>query len=171
MMNRQIWAPLLVLGAFVIGGLLQRYFFDAPRMDLAVAKPNEGWQLPAGVLQSDGSQGFWSSSRPLGAPPPPPPPPPVVPPPPPPLAIPAGVIVAANGQYEAIFLDPTQGEVHLKAGEAMPFGGRVIKITRSSIEWIDGQGNRFRHAMLQDAPPFSTYAQGYAPPAPPRPSN
>lgn len=166
-MNRVTLAALFVLAAFIGGGLLQRALFEPPPTQLAMARARDAWVLPADGSWLGSADAFWTGARPLGAPPTPPPPPPPPPPPVVPPAVPAGVVVGADGRYESIFLDPILGEVRLKAGDRMPQGGRVTRITRTAVEWVDGKGTRYRHAMLADPPPFSTYAKGYAPPMPP----
>lgn len=74
-------------------------------------------------------------------------------PPPPPTYLPAGVVGAGASMY-AVFIAPGQPEVRLRAGDALPGGGKVTGITRSRISWVDAQGAKHGHELLADPLPM-----------------
>ena len=179
-MNRQVWAALIVCSGLMAGGLLQRVFFKPPQTNLVLAKAADRWVLPGteGVWTAGGND-IWESGRPLGAAPAPPPLPAPPAPPPPPTVVPAGIVVVGRNVLQAVFFDPMAGEVQLKRGDALPSGGRVVRIEPNLVEWTNSKGQRFRHVMLLDPAPFTTFSNGVAPggfpvgppPAPPPPIN
>ena len=172
-MNRQIIAALVVFASFLLGGIAQWLWEPSPDFGDNLVTVRDAWRTPeSGMSEVAASDGIWNRRYPLGSPPPPPPPPaPPPPPPPPPPAVPAGVLAQTDGTYQAVFIDPVVGQVTLDAGDELPSGGKVLRITRTAVEWLNGKGQRFRHNMLADPAPFNTYGRGM-PPAPlPAPSS
>ena len=81
------------------------------------------------------------------------------------------MVAQTDGSYQAVFIDPVVGQVMLAMGDALPSGGKVLHISRTAVEWLDGQGQRFRHNMLADPAPFNTYGRGMPPMPLPAPAS
>lgn len=143
---RIVLGGLIALGVGVVGALV---FGAAPQQasGQALADP---WRAPQG-RQPDLAMldARWEKTPPW-----PQPPKPVEAPLPavdaPPAAVPLGIASGRRGQ-EAIFSVPGSGELRLGVGGRFPDGGRVTRVSRLGVEWVDGAGEHHEHAM------FSTY--------------
>ncbi len=67
-----------------------------------------------------------------------------------PVAVPVGIAKGRRGP-EAIFSVSGAGELRLPVGGRLPDGGRVTKVSRLGVEWIDADGEHHEHEM------FNTY--------------
>ncbi len=77
-----------------------------------------------------------------------------------PAPVPVGVARSRNGA-RAIFSVAGAGTVLLRAGEPLPGGGRVLRVSGLSVEWRDAKGERQQREM------FNSYQiQEEAAPAP-----
>ena len=158
------WAA-AALAALLLGALLQLALGNGPPAGSDQPPVLPVWVLPRAqgadlaALEARGqARGPWGrgpqpAQAAEAAPPSPPP-------------VPVG-IARAKGGFRAIFRLPQGGDLRLAAGEALPDGGRVLRVTARDVEWVDAQGMPQRHEM------FNSYRiQGEAPtavPAAPQP--
>ncbi len=152
--------PLVMLMALALGAGASFLFGDAPASVSARPPVLLDWKMPQlATLDFAVLDAQWKESPPWPAPPPPPP-----------AAeqataaeeaVPPAPVGIAKGRraYEAIFSVPGAGELRLLPGDRLPDGGRVLKVSRLSIEWVDGKGERHEHQM------FNTYHIPEATPA------
>ena len=159
-MTRAWRIPLVGLVALALGAGASFLFGDAPASASARPPAPLDWKMPEpAILDFAALDAKWEESPPWPAPPPPPP-----------AAeqaaaaeeaLPPAPVGIAKGKrtFEAIFSVPGAGELRLTPGGRLPDGGRVLKVSRLSVEWVDGKGERHEHQM------FNTYRIPEAAPA------
>lgn len=106
------------------------------------------WAVPAmpdRTAAAAAADAVWQSRFPWGGAPPPVEAAPV------PTAVPVAIVSTAAG-HTAVFVMTGIPEVHVRAGDPLPDGGRVEEIQALSVAWIDGQGQRQQRIMLSDPP-------------------
>ncbi len=140
---------LLAVSSVVLGAAAFLAFGPKPGAGTARDAAGVDWALPSpAAVELAAADEVWMSRAPWGAPPasadaePPPPPPPV----------PVG-IVASGGQFRALFVVPGGLETRAGAGDALPDGGRVLKVSRFRVTWVDGQGTQHEQELLADPLP------------------
>lgn len=144
---------LLLVLAFCLGGWGWMAFGDVPAPPTAGTASGERWSVPRPIGPNLRlADHLWLESGPWGLPPPPPEPPP--PPPPPPPPVPVGILASSSG-LKAVFLVPGGGEVQLKRGDALPGGGRILRVDRFRIAWLDRDGKKREHELFGDPVPPS----------------
>lgn len=139
----------LLVAAWLLGGLAFLALGAGPGTRTGAPGAHVDWRLPAAPAQElAAADEVWTLRAPWGAPakpadaaPPPPPPP-----------VPVGV-VASGGVFRAVFVTPGGPEVRVKAGDALPDGGRVTAVSRFHVSWIDGQGAKHEQELLADPLP------------------
>lgn len=155
----------LLLGALLalaLGAAANFAFVDVPGRAVAPRAGAEDWTLPQSPRPPLATvEATWEKSPPW---PQPPPPQEVaagaaealeVPAP-----VPVGVARSRNGA-RAVFTVAGAGTVLLRAGEPLPGGGRVLRVSGLSVEWLDAKGERQQREM------FNSYQiQEEAAPAP-----
>lgn len=142
---RRAW---LIAAALLLGGLAFLGLGDGPGSQAGTVPTHVDWRLPAAPAQElAAADGVWVARAPWGAPPKPVD---AIPPPPPP--IPVGV-VASGKAFRAVFVTLGGPEVRVKAGDALPDGGRVTAVSRFHVSWIDGQGTKHEQELLADPLP------------------
>jgi len=140
---------LLALAALAIGVAAFLAFGRKPAAGTGPAGAGVDWTLPSpAAVELAAADEVWLSRAPWGAPPPsadaaPPPPPPPVP---------VGV-VASGKVLRAIFVVPGGPGIRAGAGDALPDGGRVLKVSRFHVTWVDGQGTKHEQELLADPLP------------------
>ena len=160
-----IWRnALFVLAMFVAGGVAGLLFGKGPASVPAPKLPAESWSLPvspnAGLARTDAAwkrQSPWSAVVTPAV---------VVGPPPPSPVVPVG-LVRKPRSYEVIFIRPDMAdeELHVRPGQRLPGGGRLLGAHRMQISWIDGDGNRQSRRLLFD-PPTNAMSSGPTPSGP-----
>lgn len=144
---------LILVLAFSLGGWGWMAFGEPPTLPPPGPAPSERWLMPRPIGPNLRlADHLWLESSPWGLPPPPPPPSP--PPPPPPPPVPAGILASASGP-RAVFLLPGGGEIQLKPGDALPGGGRIVRVDRFRIVWRDREGKQRAHELFGDPVPPS----------------
>ena len=158
----------LLLGALLalaLGAAANFAFVDVPGQSVAPRAGGEGWTLPQSPRPAPAMvEAAWEKSPPW----PQPPPPqevaagaaeaPEVPPP-----VPVGVARSRNGA-RAAFSVAGAGTVLLRAGEPLPGGGRVLRVSGLSVEWLDAKGERQQREMFNS---YQIQEEAAALPAPP----
>lgn len=158
-----MWRLLLgALLALALGAMANFAFVDVPGQPVALRATGEDWTLPQSPRPAPAMvEAAWEKSPPW----PQSPPPqevaagaaeaPEVPPP-----VPVGVARSRNGA-RAVFSVAGAGTVLLRAGDPLPGGGRVLRVSGLSVEWRDAKGERQQREM------FNSYQiQEEAAPAP-----
>ena len=141
-------STLLVVGAFMAGGIGAAIYDDRPATVPTPRVPVEQWSLPdnpnAGFAKADAA---WKRQSPWSV---------VVAPvvvaasPPPASLVPVG-LVRTRRSYQAIFIRPgTDEEVHVGPGGRLPGGGRFLDAHRMQVRWIDSDGRRQARKLLFD---------------------
>ncbi len=138
-------AGLLALGLGAGASIL----FGAEPPSVSTSPPAAlDWQVPElAVLDFAALDAQWQETPPWPAPPPPPvaadPAKADEPPPPMPVGIARG-----RRNFEALFSVQGAGELRIPPGGRLPDGGRVLKVSRLGVEWVDGKGERHEHEMF-----------------------
>ena len=57
-------------------------------------------------------------------------------------------IARGRRNFEALFSVQGAGELRIPPGGRLPDGGRVLKVSRLGVEWVDGKGERHEHEMF-----------------------
>ncbi|WP_147653410.1 hypothetical protein [Vulcaniibacterium gelatinicum] len=142
--------PLLVIaGALLTGALAYLGFGARPPAPQAARPVADAWRLPKPpTADLAAAEAAWQVHTPWGAPPPPAG---STEPPPPPPPVPVGVI-RVRGGVEALFVQPGVGEQRVRVGGKLADGGRVTAIKGFRVEWVDGEGRRFRRELFADPP-------------------
>lgn len=149
-MTRAWRIPLAALVALLLGAGASFLFGDAPASASARPPAQLEWKVPQlATLDFAVLDAQWEKSPPWPAPPPPA----VEQAAAAEEALPPAPVGIAKGKraFEAIFSVPGAGELRLLPGGRLPDGGRVMKVSRLSVEWVDGKGEHYEHQM------FNTY--------------
>ncbi|MFN3703334.1 hypothetical protein [Thermomonas sp.] len=64
-----------------------------------------------------------------------------------PVAMPVGIARSRSGA-RAVFAVQGMGNMLLRAGAPLPGGGKVLRVSGLSVEWIDAKGRRQRREMF-----------------------
>lgn len=158
----------LLLGALLalaLGAAANFAFVDVPGRAVAPRAGAEDWTLPQSPRPPLATvEAAWEKSPPW---PQPPPPQEVaagaaealeVPAP-----VPVGVARSRNGA-RAVFTVAGAGTVLLRAGEPLPGGGRVLRVSGLSVEWLDAKGERQQREIFNS---YQIQEEAAALPAPP----
>ena len=140
---------LLLLSAVAIGAAAFLAFGHKPGAGTAQGAAGVDWTLPSpAAVELAAADEVWMSRAPWGAP--------ArsadAEPAPPPAPVPVGV-VASGKQLRAVFVVPGGPETRAGAGDALPDGGRVLKVSRFHVSWVDGQGTQHEQELLADPLP------------------
>ncbi|MBD9369572.1 hypothetical protein [Xanthomonas sp. XNM01] len=166
-MNPMLKAVLAGAGALALGALAALLFGSAPSTSSSSPPLATDWVLPTSRIPDLAAlDARWEQQPPWPQPPKPPEPvaalaeaAAVAPT----LAVPVGIARGKRGP-EAIFSVSGAGELRLPVGGRLPDGGRVTKVSRLGVEWVDAEGEQHEHEL------FTTYrvqeqATGVAPAA------
>lgn len=137
--------------ALILGVLFNFLLIDVPGAP-AWRVSTDTWQLPHSARPAIKTiDAEWEKNVPWPAPPPPPEAAALATAAPEgPAPVPVGV-AKSRGTPRAIFTVPGEGNVLLRTGEPLPGGGRVLRISGLSVEWMDAKGQRQQREM------FNTY--------------
>ncbi|MBY4597482.1 hypothetical protein K3217_18360 [bacterium BD-1] len=149
-MNARLRPLLPVLGPLLLGGVAYLLLGDGPHTDAGREVEAVAWSLPEDApVDASAARAVWEKRAPWGraaaaetaatgaaAPQP----------------LPVGVIAAA-GQWQALFFMPGGEVVRLAKGEALPTGGEVKAISPTVVAWTDAAGEAHRRELLVDADP------------------
>lgn len=159
-MNARLRPLLPVLGPLLLGGVAYLLLGDGPHTDGGRKTEAPAWSLPVdAAVDATAAREVWDKRAPWGraaatevaatagaaAQP-----------------LPVGVIAAA-GQWQALFFMPGGEVVRLAKGEALPTGGEVKAISPTVVAWTDGAGDAHRRELLVDADPRPEAAPAAAP--------
>lgn len=144
------WAKRAVVtaAAFGVGAIASMALGAGPDFGPSGPAAHVDWRLPAQETQELAKpDAVWKERAPWGAPKAA-----EGAPPPPPAYLPVGVL-ASGRSWQAIFVATGQPEVQVKAGAALPDGGKVTAVSRGRIAWTDREGNKREHELLTDPLP------------------
>lgn len=159
-MNARLRPLLPVLGPLLLGGVAYLLLGDGPHTDAGREIEAVAWSLPVdAAVDATAAREVWDKRAPWGraaatevaatagaaAQP-----------------LPVGVIAAA-GQWQALFFMPGGEVVRLAKGEALPTGGEVKAISPTVVAWTDAAGDAHRRELLVDADPRPEAAPAAAP--------
>lgn len=159
-MNARLRPLLPVLGPLLLGGVAYLLLGDGPHTDAGREVEAVAWSLPVdAAVDATAAREVWDKRAPWGR-----------------AAatevaatagaamqpLPVGVIAAA-GQWQALFFMPGGEVVRLAKGEALPTGGEVKAISPTVVAWTDGAGDAHRRELLVDADPRPEAAPAAAP--------
>lgn len=159
-MNARLRPLLPVLGPLLLGGVAYLLLGDGPHTDAGREIEAVAWSLPVdAAVDATAAREVWDKRAPWGraaatevaatagaaAQP-----------------LPVGVIAAA-GQWQALFFMPGGEVVRLAKGEALPTGGEVKAISPTVVAWTDAAGDARRRELLVDADPRPEAAPAAAP--------
>lgn len=149
-MNARLRPLLPVLAPLLLGAVAYLLLGDGPHTDAGRQVEAVAWSLPEDApVDAAAAREVWEKRAPwgraaaaataaTGAPAPQP--------------LPVGVI-AAGGQWQALFFMPGGDVVRLAKGEALPTGGEVKAISPTVVAWTDAAGEAHRRELLVDADP------------------
>ncbi|MBW8311783.1 MAG: hypothetical protein K0M64_07065 [Rhizobium sp.] len=149
-MNARLRPLLPVLAPLLLGTVAYLLLGDGPHTDAGRQVEAVAWSLPEDApVDAAAARVVWEKRAPwgraaasataaTGAPAPQP--------------LPVGVI-AAGGQWQALFFMPGGEVVRLAKGEALPTGGEVKAISPTVVAWTDAAGEAHRRELLVDADP------------------
>jgi len=136
------------LGPALAGVLLFAVFGTVPARLERPDVTSPPWSLPAmpdRKVTAAAADAIWQARFPWGGAPPPPEESPV------PTAVPVAIISSAAG-HTAVFVMAGLPEVHVRAGDPLPDGGRVERVEALTVAWTDGQGQQQQQQLLTDQP-------------------
>ncbi len=143
---------LVPVAALVLGGLAFLALGPGPDPESVGAQVHVDWRLPAAPARELGAADkVWTKNAPWGGRPAKAAAGQDAKPAPPPL-LPVGVVATAGG-FRAVFIAAGGPETRAKAGDTLPDGGRVTKVSRFHVSWIDGQGTKHEQELLADPLP------------------
>ena len=142
---RLVLGAVLALAAGAAGNML---FVDIPAAAPVAYVASEDWQVPPSPRPPLKSvESAWAKVTPWPLPPPPPEVAAAAPEDAGPAPMPVGVARGRAGA-RAIFTVPGTGNLLLRAGAPLPGGGRVLRVSGLSVDWIDAKGQRQQREMF-----------------------
>lgn len=139
---------LLVLACAVAGAIGFAFAGSRPDPGEGAGSGRVDWSLPTGArMELAAADGVWKTRPPWGALPA------DASAAPAPRYVPVGIVGAGASLY-AVFAAPGLPEAHVRAGDRLPDGGRVTRISRLHLSWIDAQGDKHEHELLADPLPM-----------------
>lgn len=138
---------LLAVAGAAVGALAFLAFGTSPDPAAAAPQPQAAWRLPAAPpAKLEASDEVWKKRSPWGAAP-------AAETAQAPAWLPAGIVGAGNAAY-AVFVAAGQPEARVRSGGRLPDGGKVLRISRSHLSWVDAQGAKHEYELLADPLPM-----------------
>lgn len=165
MSGQSMWR--LALGALLalaIGAGANFVFVDVPGQPAAPSAGADDWTLPQSPRPALATvEAAWEKNSPWPLPPPQEAAASAAEAPEVPAPVPVGVARSRSGA-RAVFSVAGSGTVLLRAGERLPGGGRVLRISGLSVEWLDAKGERQQREMFNS---YQIQEEAAALPSPP----
>lgn len=141
----------LVLGAvFAVaaGAVANSLLVDIPAPAPVAYAASEDWRVPPSPRPPlESVDAAWEKATPWPLPPPPPESAAAAQDDAGPVPVPVGVARSRSGA-RAVFTVPGTGNLLLRAGAPLPGGGKVLRVSGLSVEWIDAKGQRQQREMF-----------------------